>query len=353
MSRRRRVLARWVLAGPAGLLLVAAAGRLTHDSAEPTVWDERVGRMVTLPGLTHRHRSEGWAETRIGRHGVAAIEDLSRIRGEKVVLWGDSHVEGYQVDDEEKMAQRLTRLWRERHGGHLTGFAVHGTNICELYWYAPAYEALAGDVRLHVLVIHHFDVLSPDDGRRDGCKLFGWPEVKFVFDPPRRERRWYHVPWVRDLVRGTGLDASLYLAAEAQKWQWRLRPGVASARRPPEPATEPDRYWVGSWDAVLAQLRRRVRTPLAIVYVPSIPWLERGLLRRDDPLAAYSRALAAACGRQGVLYADLGPAALALFAERGVFARGFFNTRPDLGHLNRHGHDLVARVVLRLAETAR
>jgi len=82
-----------------------------HDSIVPWVWNAEIHQYTHPAGHIHRMRSEGWGTTHLGRFGIAAIPDVTREHKKKVLIWGDSYVEAWQVDDQEKMAQSLTRIF--------------------------------------------------------------------------------------------------------------------------------------------------------------------------------------------------------------------------------------------------
>ncbi len=68
------------------------------------------GTWVRPAGSIHRHRSEGWATSRFGQLDVIGVDDISKNTLPAVAIWGDSHVEAFNVDQSNRMQQVLHEM---------------------------------------------------------------------------------------------------------------------------------------------------------------------------------------------------------------------------------------------------
>lgn len=66
-----------------------------------------------------------------------------------------------------------------------------------------------------------------------------------------------------------------------------------------------------------------------------------GILFSTDPV--YLKAFADACAMHDILFLDMTEDFATLYEEQHLFAHGFSNTAVGAGHLNRYGHELIAR----------
>lgn len=352
----RGLLARWLVGFVLSLMLIGASSRVFHDSMEPSVWDPSVQRLVPAAGMTHRHRREGWADTRIGKHGVCAIPDVTQVAEPKLAIWGDSNVEGYQVEDPEKMAQQFTSLWNGRNGQKVRGVAVSGMDVAEFYNLVAHYEGLLKNVQQHVILFAQFEDLVPNQDRRTESVFRHNPHYRLDYTPRRRAERFYHrLPWLIDAIRFTGFDFLLYLTKEMKGVS--LRFGLGTASRPARPVEEiqpapPLRHdWLDAWDWLIPTLRKQTKVPIAFIYCPLVPYLRKGRIHHQDRYRHHAAAFAKLCKKHGVKFVNLEAELKKLFQERGLFARGFPNSRPGEGHLNRHGHRAVAEAAVRVLST--
>ena len=91
----RSLVITWVLGAVIGTLLVGVTSPLFVRSYVPLQAD-RVRNVWTLPpNHTYRWRSEGYADTRIGPHGMPGRTSLAGPKSShvRVALWGDSQAE--------------------------------------------------------------------------------------------------------------------------------------------------------------------------------------------------------------------------------------------------------------------
>ena len=72
----RSLLFRWIIGGIFGTAIVAITAPLFVRSYLPRPLDPVRGVTTMAPGRTFRWRSEGWANTHIGPHGMPGRREL-------------------------------------------------------------------------------------------------------------------------------------------------------------------------------------------------------------------------------------------------------------------------------------
>lgn len=339
------------LAGLALSLIVAwAMGALLMDTIQPVIFDPSVGHYTALPGTTSRTRVEGWASSSVGEHGIRGLPGGKLPAGSKVVFWGDSFVEGLQVDDAERMAQVFSTLALNA-GLDLTGVGIGtgGNTLIDSIFKAHDFAPVLTPVALNVFFLGRISDVLPDAPRPCRAAFYSKPEPRLLrADCPPSDLAIRFAPALRRL------ECS-WLYAMYQKLQGlspRLSPGPGAPT--PEPVAKTGAQDLAPmWDFLIGQVRRASPGPFLFLYVPSVPELSGGRMQEEDPDAATALAFSAACKRNGVPFISLGPEFVAHFQATGCLPRGFFNSRPGGGHLSRVGHHIVAETVLRYIEEHR
>ncbi|MGC9327107.1 MAG: hypothetical protein ACP5I1_05710 [Candidatus Hinthialibacter sp.] len=310
-------------------------------------WDPILDDYVIKPGTVHRHRKEGWGETLVGRHGVYAIPDIQSIQEPKVVFWGDSFVQGFQVDDGEKLAQQFTALWRRRHDQPLIGVGIGtGERDCaDYYFLAPKYRELLDPVFCHIIVLHDMADALPDRSTTR-FRFVSQPEFRLIADEPAPP---INHPRLITLAKTLRMDAFFRLAFEAKTKieSMRLQPGPVKPSAPPveQSHSENLHFCRQAWDFLLPKLAEQMQAPLLFLYTPAVPALRHGEIRFTDPEREQFKALQAACEKHHIAVIDLTPRLIETFQNRRQFARGFMNSKPFEGHFNSAGHALAAEAV--------
>ncbi len=342
----------WFLGLTLSLAGAWAAGALFLDTVQPVVFDPQVRRWVAQPDTVFRSRSEGWASSRAGVHGIRGLPGGKLPEGPKVVFWGDSFVEAMQVDDAVRMAQTFTRLAADSglqdSGQGLCGVGIGtgGDSLIDSLFKLPDYAPVLGPVTLHVFFLGKISDVLPDIPRDCRAIFRSAPELALVPAPgcPPNDLAQRLAPAFRELE----LAGAYEIYRKLQALDLRLRPGpvlnpspVAAASGSGPPAS-PE----GAWTFLLAELVQRAKGPVLLVYAPTLPRLERGQARQDDAEVGTALAFARTCQRLGVPFVDLGPAFAEHFRATGRLPRGFSHSPPGTGHLNADGHRMAAAAVV-------
>lgn len=343
----------WALGLALSLAAAWLAGAVFLDTVQPMAFDAALGRYVATPGTTSRTRGEGWASSSVGEHGIRGLPGGRLPEGPQVAFWGDSFVEGLQVDDHARMAQQFSELAAsaglELAGRKPTGVGLGtgGDHLPDFLLKARDTAPALGDVRLHVFVLPRMADILPD-----------------VPSPGRASFRSLPQPRLEEGGKGPS-DTSLALAPAFRSLELagafavyerlralsvRLAPGpvLASAASSPPATRAADetamRFLIGH---ALQTARENGGGEVLFLRLPTLPRLESGTVAQGDPEEALARAFAEACGRGGAAFLDMGPTFRSFHQQTGRFPSGLFNSPPGSGHLNEDGHRLVARAVVR------
>jgi len=321
--------------------------------------DPELQTHIVRPGSAIDYRTEGWGTTHFGLHdvsgigaggiGAGGIEDFTQFEGPRIALWGDSFVEGFFVDDRDKPAQQVTRIWAESGRPPIltVGIARSGRTVADYYTLMPRYERLA-EFRAHYILLHRMDDTVPD--ARSGFVMEPQPELLDRHKTPPHGR-------VRELVADLQLGPFVRLYSRTLGdaglggRTLRLRPGPVPAARarstrdflldvsgaPP----------VDAWRFLVRSLRDRTERPVVFVYSPEVPWLDRGQVRFDDPERDFVEPFAQVCREEGIGFLDVTEANRQLYRGRGLLPRGFNNGLAGTGHVNVAGIQVFAAAICR------
>ncbi|WP_147818764.1 hypothetical protein [Salidesulfovibrio onnuriiensis] len=327
-------------------LFIWAVSAFFLNSITPVVWDDVLQGYVRKPGTTVHWRSEGWADIPVGDMGLDAHDAVLLLSDRPCfVLWGDSHVDAVQVPSGDRAVARFN-------AGNpaLKAVAVGGggLNVADYYYRIPRLQGKFPNIRGNVILISGMEDVLP--GRHVDC------HSRFLTDPWRFEESLCepsrlaldYAPLVYELRLGF-LHAA-YREIKDQDLRFACGPQTAEAGGPvgvSRSEEAPDK----AWDFMLEELKAVGRGWLAFIYIPeATPRIGGNSVRDEDRDAHLMRRFQALCKRKGVGFIDLSADFVRLYRKKGLFPRGFSNSRPGAGHLNEHGHALVAEALGKLLE---
>ena len=212
----------------AGLLVaVAGVGLSAQFFLSPIpCWefDEQLGVYVRVPNSVQIHAKEGWARSHYGKHGIIGIPDVTAVTGTKICIWGDSFVEGYQVDDAEKLPQQVTQQWRENYKRDClgVGIAESGWSVGNYLAVLSVYEKLLSPSG-HVFVCADLADFSPDG------RLFK-QTPKYSISSPPVEKKFLGARNAMQKVRANFLFMPLLSFATETLPRLRFCPGKVQAK---------------------------------------------------------------------------------------------------------------------------
>lgn len=355
------LLGRWAVGILGSWLLVWLAGPLVLNTILVRVSDPDLEVNTLRPGDLIRWRSEGWGNTRTGPHGLPGWSP--RPAAHRVILWGDSQVEGHCVNDPEKISNQVIALADAQTGLSLDCLPLGRSGADARDWrdLAPEADAL-WEPRLHLWVVTDLSdlmALAPQQGLAPyhrwtmesprWVKLAAALRAEALFAAGKRLFRDPSTGGLRQLQFGIGPRSG---PPEGVKQPWEPPPGSQQAAGQPQ-----DRNGVSPSPLALAQLvagevalvADQLDGRLAILYAPAVPTLARPLAtaHRDDAMFALLRD---ALRDQAIEVVDVRDDFIALWHSQRRLPRGFHNGQPGYGHLNAEGNRVVAKHVVSLIQ---
>ncbi|TWU48434.1 hypothetical protein [Rubripirellula reticaptiva] len=312
------MLVRWISGALIGTFFIAITSPIFVRSYLPRQLNRGVW---TLPaGSEYRWRSEGYATTAIGPHGMpgkAAVPPTSQT-GKRIALWGDSQAEGVCVDDD----QKIFSLVEQKSDGQSSVFplAQSGDDLGDWIRQMPwADQTLS--VTDHALVIAELSDLHLSERRPD---------------PPH---------WSQSASTNLPafiLAAARNLAMDADGSRRRLRFSVGPVQV--EPSVVSPSQTPATFADQLRQLRSATSGRITIFYAPKLPEVNGDEVRTHDGDDAAFEVMRSNANELGIAVVDIRPA-LIESAEHGNWPHGFHNGRIGSGHLNATGNAIVANAI--------
>ena len=322
----RSLLRRWTIGGILGTLIIAITSPLFVRSYLPRSYDSVRRVQVLQPGNLYRWRSEGYAATAVGPHGMPGRVDIpsSDANTLRVAVWGDSQAEGVCVNDESKLHNQIEIAGREL-GIELTVFplARSGDDASNWLRQIPGVEEEL-DIGVHMMfVVELADLHAAADphvdaiGTKENSAIAGTFPA-FVIHAGRR------------------------LLTDADRQPRRLRFSIGPTEASPEAAAraKPDI----PWGSIVKRLDDATSVPLVIVYAPVLPNITDGSIRSDDPDDSEFVSLRHVAERAEITVIDVRDA-MRKSVDVGEWPHGFHHGRIGSGHLNRTGYRIISRQV--------
>lgn len=360
-----RILGKWLAGGLLSIVAIWIVTSVFSDSTPIEEWSEPLGRNILAPGSTYQERREGWATNHIGEHGLFGSRPEDLAAPSKIVIWGDSFVEAFHVEDASKMHRQLTGLRQGETRIKSAAIAV-GERFCSIADYRfriPDYEAVLGDVKLHVIHLYSLEDTFPDQYPGGRISLFlteptlhlekydnEFREIETPVSPGRARLLidQYHLQFFSrlrtSLTKVARLNGLRFAPGIAQKstgdpaahraWNRFLDPAWGSAEPPVE-----------AWRFLLRELDSTTEAPILFVYAPPTPALADGQLVLENPEKNLADHFSSLCKEQGIGFVSLEEPFRRFLSETGRFPKGFHNSRPWEGHYNADGHRLVAEAI--------
>lgn len=349
MARIGRLIGSLALAGFA----LWIAGAFFCNSGSHVVFDRELGQFVPAPGTSRKWRSEGWATTCFGPHGLLR-DTASQISTNTplIFLHGDSFVEALQVNDVDKPETQLTRALRATAPASLgrnavvLGLGYSGLAAADVYFRIPRYEHVFGGPRLHIIMFSGMFRFLPDANQPVTAVFTRTPQFRFAERATTHDSAW-NLPLTRLLDRLHGYVIWHVRRKLAAADALDLRFAVGPVRPSAHPAPPPDDPAAAraAFNFLAARLRAQTRAPILVVYSPSLPGLRDGRLIETDASQAMADELAVALHAQGIAFLNTRPSLLDVYRQEHRLPFGFANLKLGSGHLNDAGIRAVAECV--------
>ena len=301
------------------------------------VYDSNWGA-IPVEGSCGFHALEGFGKTcYAARNEVQTPFD----DGIPVVVLGDSYTEAIQVGNSEKYVSLTEAALRER------GLAVNLINLGDSNRTFADFVFMAPEIvsryNPEIVVVQTnesglFDSLNPSRTNyfagqpgRDGLQLI------------HRDRK--DAPlFVQNLIHSSGL-----LTLTALRWEQ----SAEVVSDPPAGQGDPPRASPAQLTEEVAQLVAAYPdAKIIILVIPSLPILFPDKLNPGWSTPNDMEVFSILAKMEDVTVLYPAPAFKEIYKEYGVFPRGFFNSRPNYGHLNRYGHIAIANALTMALELA-
>lgn len=335
----RSLLLKWILGISAGTAIIAATSPWFVRSYEPLHADAVRKAWTLQPNLRYRWRSEGYATSTIGPHGMPGRTSLASSDGTRwrIALWGDSQAEGVCLDDSLKLFAQC-----ETASNGMMAFlplARSGEDASDWATQMPFVERPL-DLDAHaIFVVDLTDLLAavsapkPEPDPSDAVAAKSAIAARF---PAFVIQGGKHLLFKSDESTPRKLRFGI---GPVEK------PTTASTTTPPQTVADDNQEWRRS----LAVLRRASTLPIVIVYAPQRPQIIDGQVLRDDLSADSFEKMTKAAAAMGIPVINAGPALLKQ-ADSGNWPHGFHNGQFGVGHLNADGYAAIASLIVEAVE---
>ena len=285
-QRTFRILGKWFNGLILSCFVIWGITAIFTENVFPSRWSEQLGRNIPSAGSTFQGRREGWGESRFGELGLAGTEFDEIATEDKLVIWGDSFVEAFNVDDAKKMHPQLNSILDADRPSrlHAVGVGESWWSVADYRFRIPDYEATLGQVRLHVIHLFTLEDVMPDQYPGARVSLFlSEPNLRFEkFDNESHELESPEVARpLRDTLYNVRLQFFFRLKSKIIRiarfdglrfspGQQQHHPATANAHRAWNRFLDPE--WVNSpppvaaWTFVLEELTSATDLPILFVY---------------------------------------------------------------------------------------
>ncbi|TWT79378.1 hypothetical protein CA13_07780 [Planctomycetes bacterium CA13] len=333
------LVAKWFIGAVVGTALVAVSSPLFVRSYVPSRIDSLRQVVVPANGHQYRWRSEGYATTRIGPHGMPGLEQLpaqkkpSEIR---LAIWGDSQAEGVSVEDRFKLHSQIEPLARtEQLNVVALPLARSGDDLGDWLAQIPRVEEPLG-VDAHVLFIAELSDLTDF--------------VPVAINKSTLVTQNQLASTVPSFVIQAARNALQHPDGTQKRFRFSLGPVRRSEPRlVPALVKEVDG---DLWHQVAERIRLATGKDVYIVYAPVLPAIvtsgahvPKSRIERADLNDQSFRKLRQSAMEFAINVIDVRPDLIAS-ADANRWPHGFHNGRIGEGHLNATGYRVVAKKIV-------
>lgn len=349
-----RVLFRIVVAGILAFVSIWIGSIPFTNSVIIRTYDKELGRLVNRPNQKVEFRTEGSAESQVGLHGLTGVSSFSQSEP-KVVIWGDSHVEAWQVRDSDKIAGQMnSQLKNSSHPLKAIGIGEAGVSWAQHYFDIPRYEKILGNVKAHYIVLggigralptndaqaknQYAQFVATQNGYQLLDRLESPADNKKVLPLLQRLELRFLYTFISKIRSGKIWKLSFTLGPHKHQ-----KPAQNTSGKESPSAYENEDALV--W--LMEKLKSQTSVPLCVVFAPDTPRIYNDkIFYRSHDKDKEVEALKRACAKCGVRFMDVSVAFEAFYKKTGTFSRGFFNTPPASGHFNAGGQLMIADEII-------
>jgi hypothetical protein len=288
-------------------------------------------------------------------HGLTGVRYFSRA-DPKILIWGDSHVEAWQVKDSDKIAAQVNRQLTNSSVPLLAfGIGEAGVSWAQHYFDIPRYEKILANVKAHYIVLGGIGRALPTNypqAKNQYAQFLEYEDGYQLLDRTDSQDGNKKALPILQRLELRFLYAFISKIRNGKIWRLSFKVGPRNHNKPVEKSSlkempseyEKEKAFV--W--LIEKLRSQTSAPICVVYAPDTPYINNAKMvyrsqEKDDEI----KALQKACLKSGIRFIDASFPFENYYKQTGRFARGFFNTPPASGHFNADGQRLIAEEIIR------
>jgi hypothetical protein len=339
---------KWIFNLLFSFLFIYLVSFFFYDSTGTWTWSPELEQYIHPDGYIHHMRSEGWGTTCFGEFGIAGIKDISEAEENKILIWGDSYVEAFQVDDSQKMPQLLTKLFKKNlfNNWIAVGIGQSGATISDYYFRIPKYEKIIGDIKAHIIVIAQPDEdIVPNDTNSKLSRFLITHTNQLILEKETFKPK---KTTIKSLLNCMHLDFfwNILKKITETKLNLNIKKKSAASNSIAKKNKKYSKECLSEiFNFITKKLSEQTDKDIIILYAPPVPIIEKGRIFIKDENKAMMHLFSIYCKKNNLIFLDLTQDFLDLYKEQGVFPRGFFNSEPSKGHFNSLGHAIVAQKI--------
>jgi hypothetical protein len=261
--------------------------------------------------------------------------------------WGDSYVEALQIDDNLKIPQRITEKLSKCGIGESSmafGVGMGGDSVADYYGYIPKYEKLIQNIKAHYIIITDFKdtlpIQSSDSSRWD------FKAAPFRLTLSKCTPKFQSVKKKLDSL-GLYFIWEPFKSAISSIKHLQMLPQLLRKKTLTDPGKieKSDLFRVEAWRFLFEKLKEQTELPLVFVYCPVVPRISYSKIITTDANEEEIRLFIEVAQQKGISVINLKDRFLNFYKTSGALPRGFPNSVPGKGHMNRFGDDLTAEAI--------
>jgi hypothetical protein len=336
---RSKIFRQWFVGITGSWICVWLLGPWVVNSIIVRVKDPELGNITLREGELIRWRSEGWATTTIGPHGLPGW--APKQSSQRVVLWGDSQVEGFCIDDADKLCNQLVHL-AELDSRSIDCIPVGRSGTDAIDWQSQIAQADAlWTPQAHLFVIAELsDLLCLDPTLHSTQTDDRWQaESPSVVVWARRLR----AEAIFQAARNILLDPA---TGSVRSLRWsvgRSRPAGSEKAVVDPPKNENPTY--ERIAERLKELDQSLDHRFGIVYAPAVPRFAGDVITTHPDDLAWEE-LKQRLEERKIVTIDCRQAFIDRWNQNNQVTRGFHQGQLSYGHLNATGNRLIGQAIL-------
>ena len=316
-----------ITAGIISTLLIWFIGAIFLTSPTQYEYDAVVGEVVRKPGTVKLERGENWVCSQFGTHGLE-IHDAEKLKSpnKKILIFGDSYIEANMVAWQERVQNQINLPKTD-----MIGIGFSGAGMDEYITRIRTYSTAIPRVSASVIFIGDISDIFPNNS---SSRIF--TKVSSRTDHFSYK---FHLSAFRRIIRHWRLKRKLDFAGS-----WKKKSPIEKTTKP---GSAQNMDLTSYWSEMLIKLKQAAKNQkILIVYAPTAPYIsENRILMENRSQEIFIQKFQKICHRLDVPFISLKQLFIEEYKKNKEFTRGFFNTHPGRGHMNKRGHALAGQAI--------